>query len=357
MAKCYMCGNELTDENISEEHIFLNAIGGVLKSKNLICKPCNSQLGEDADSRLAKQLQPFSVLMNVKRDRGETPPIEATRSTTKEKILVYPGGKPGSIKPDVQFFEEDGKKIYHITARTQKEINKIYRGIKKKHPTATITDTGNVIENIDEKITIECDLRREPLESVCKTAVGYYIYVGRDRKHILSFIDKLKAHDVLDLCNFCYDDNIKIGKSEGGIFHSIALVGEPNEKLLFAYIELFNYYHAFVLLNSNYEGDAFQNIYSYNLIRSGESEAFFNSTVTREMADDILTKDLHDYGKALAREMQTTVREIEVKNLVNKVWSEIELEYSVQYPDGIPTDIFIKAVSEKIAKGFLPYFK
>lgn len=38
MSKCYMCGVELNDCNRAEEHIILNAIGGVLTSKNLICK-------------------------------------------------------------------------------------------------------------------------------------------------------------------------------------------------------------------------------------------------------------------------------------------------------------------------------
>ncbi len=155
MAKCYMCGAELTEENRTEEHIILNAIGGVLKSKDLICKQCNSNFGDKIDSLLAKQLQPFSVLMNVERERGATPPIEAVRSSNNEKILVYPGGKTGASKPEVDFFEENGQKRYRVIARNKKEMNQIYKGIKKKFPSATITDIGEIVENIDEKITIE----------------------------------------------------------------------------------------------------------------------------------------------------------------------------------------------------------
>lgn len=357
MAKCYMCGCVLTNQNRSEEHIFLNAIGGVLKSKDLMCKACNSKLGDTADSRLAKQLRPVAVLMDVERDRGKTPPVEAIRSTTKEKILIYPGGKPGSARPDVQFREENGEKRYYITARNQKEMNKIYRSIKRKHPTARITDVGKVVEIIDEKVVVEYDLCREPLESVCKTAVGYYLYIGKDQEYIQLFIDKLKDHDVLDRCNFCYDERIKITKSEVGIFHSIAIVGEPNEKLLYAYVELFNYYHAIVLLNDHYEGEVFRNVYCYNLVGKCESQAFFDSAVTYEMVSDILSKNLHDYGKHMVLELKTTVREIEIKSIVDKVWTEIESEFGVQYPDGIPVDVFVKAASEKMSKRLQPYFK
>lgn len=43
----------------SEEHIIPNAIGGKLKSKELICKKCNSKLGHSMDKELAEQLDFF----------------------------------------------------------------------------------------------------------------------------------------------------------------------------------------------------------------------------------------------------------------------------------------------------------
>ena len=38
MKECYICCEELTKDNDSVEHIIPNAIGGKLKSKELICK-------------------------------------------------------------------------------------------------------------------------------------------------------------------------------------------------------------------------------------------------------------------------------------------------------------------------------
>lgn len=68
--KCYVCDKEITSENETEEHILLNAIGGKLKSKKLICKGCNSDLGNKIDNSLARQLNPIANLLDIKRDRG-----------------------------------------------------------------------------------------------------------------------------------------------------------------------------------------------------------------------------------------------------------------------------------------------
>ena len=45
--KCVFCGQEF--EKLSEEHIIPNCICGRLKSKKLLCKDCNSGLGDSID--------------------------------------------------------------------------------------------------------------------------------------------------------------------------------------------------------------------------------------------------------------------------------------------------------------------
>ena len=42
MAICYICENEITKENKYKEHIIPNAIGGKLKSGDLICSNCSA---------------------------------------------------------------------------------------------------------------------------------------------------------------------------------------------------------------------------------------------------------------------------------------------------------------------------
>ena len=353
MTKCYFCGDEITKENKSKEHIILNAIGGVLASCKLICKKCNDRFGDKTDSLLAKQLSPFSVLMNVKRQRGETPPIKAVRSSNNEKILIYPGGQLENTDSKVEKQEMNGKKIYHIVARNDNEMGRICKNLKKKHPSFEVLNSGEIVENIDEKVLIEYDLGGDALESVCKTALNYYLYARGKQEHVQTFIEKLRNHDVLDLCNFCYTNKIKIGKTEDGIFHAIALKGDSQQKLLYAYIEFFDFYHVIVLLNDSYDGETFQKVYCYNLIKKGECEASFDVDLTYDTIYDILSKDLKDYGKELVSELKSTVKQIEIKNAIDKACNEIEVEYSERFHGDIPADVFAKAFAKKISKSLL----
>lgn len=52
---CYICDEELTDTNNSDEHIILNAIGGHLHSNKLLCKRCNNTLGDTADAKIGRR--------------------------------------------------------------------------------------------------------------------------------------------------------------------------------------------------------------------------------------------------------------------------------------------------------------
>ncbi len=69
MAICYIGENEITKENKYNEHIILNAIGGNLKSEDLICSNCSPDF-DSIDTELAKQLNLITCHLNVKRDRG-----------------------------------------------------------------------------------------------------------------------------------------------------------------------------------------------------------------------------------------------------------------------------------------------
>lgn len=350
MAVCFICGKEIISENKSEEHILLNAIGGVLKSYDLICKSCNSNLGDKMDAILAKQLQPFAVLLNVSRDRGKTPHIIATRSTTGEQIRVLPGGIPELDKPSVQFKESDGKKRFEVIARSQQESTRIFNKIKKKYPTASISKTEDRTEYIDEKITVEFDLSGNGFMSVCKTAICYYLHIGGEQKHIQQLIDKFKSNDVLDYCNFCYLNKSVIVKSQTSICHSVSIVGDTKERLLYAYIELFDFYKVIVLLSDDYHGEEILNTYCYDLLRKTEIDADIELCLTRQGINGILSEQLPDYGNLFVRSLQTTLREIETKNAVDRVWCRIIERSQGEYPDGIPTEIFIPLFASEMSR-------
>ena len=101
MSKCYLCGMLLSESNRSLEHIIPNAIGGHLKSKDLICKNCNSNTGQKIDAEISKQLNFFANMLNIERDRGKPQAFKIKDGETGELYRCLPGGVPSRIEPKV----------------------------------------------------------------------------------------------------------------------------------------------------------------------------------------------------------------------------------------------------------------
>jgi hypothetical protein len=91
---CYSCGNQITKENSSQEHIINNSIGGNLISIDLLCKKCNSQFGDTIDAELSGQLGEISALLGVNRNRAAAEPRIKMISTSGEIKEVGPKLKP-----------------------------------------------------------------------------------------------------------------------------------------------------------------------------------------------------------------------------------------------------------------------
>jgi hypothetical protein len=86
MSTCYLCKNEITEQNITIEHIILNSMGGRLKSSNLICKECNSKFGDSFDAKLSKQFEFFANILDIKRERGKVQDVIMIRESTGEEL-------------------------------------------------------------------------------------------------------------------------------------------------------------------------------------------------------------------------------------------------------------------------------
>lgn len=90
ISNCYMCGKPLESNQISDEHIILNGFGGRLRSKNLLCKECNSLLGEKSDSVLSESLYFFTDMLQVKKDRDNHHTL-ALKDEDRYEVVVAEG--------------------------------------------------------------------------------------------------------------------------------------------------------------------------------------------------------------------------------------------------------------------------
>jgi hypothetical protein len=121
---CYRCEMPITDNNVSEEHIILNACGGRLKSKKLLCKSCNSIFGDKFDFELAKTTNVLANFLMIKRYDGQPQPISSIRTNTGEKYYLELGGHPIQSKTNYHIYDEGNEKKIKIEAKDLKELRK-----------------------------------------------------------------------------------------------------------------------------------------------------------------------------------------------------------------------------------------
>lgn len=274
MSKCYLCKNEITDENVSVEHILPNAIGGRLKSSSLICKKCNSKFGDSSDASLAKQLEFFAHQLNIKRERGSVQNIEMTRESTGETYFVSPEGNLVPRKPLIEERESNGKLEINVKAGNEKKVESILAGLQRKYPKIDITKFKDCLrretEFINEPLhgTVSID-GKKIFPAILKIAINYYIEKGGDIECIESAIENLKNNNA-DCVDFILKENLVVESNPEEVLHYIFINGCKENKKLYAIIELYSTLQFVVKLSDNYDGENVRNLYVFDVLKSQE---------------------------------------------------------------------------------------
>lgn len=271
MSNCYICTTPITDENKSKEHIILNAIGGKLKSYDLLCNVCNSKIGHEADSELAKQFQFMSGYLQVKRDNGKIPDTTGGKLKDGTAIDLVDGITPRYAKPKYEATPTEDGITYNIMARDDKEMKQILTGLKKKHPGLDIEESMKVVKRTKSRLkepvvinqTFGGDLA---FRSIAKSAINFYIHNNGARKNILHLIPYIEGKEELDIVKHYHPLKSIYKKDAGEIIHMIHLVGSKREKTLYCFIEFFSTHSYLILLSNDYEGSNLTFTYAYNLI-------------------------------------------------------------------------------------------
>lgn len=279
MSTCYLCNKFLSDSNRTEEHILLNALGGQLSSYELICRSCNSTCGNSSDAVLAKQLLYFAHQLNVKRDRGNHPKIEACLVETGEKILISSDGN-AVLRPKPPMVNKLDEKMVSIQisapdiqyARTQ------LKGLKRKYPKLDLEKAFAAVKVNRTEPGSEYEYSfpdfggPEALRSACRSVLNYYLLQKEERcfvKHLFPFI-KENAEIPKGTIGLYYPEQLPYPLKNNEVTHSLIVIGRPKEKLLFGLIEYFNVLSYLVILNEEYTGIEFQTSYIYDLVSSAE---------------------------------------------------------------------------------------
>jgi len=287
-----MCNSEINKDNETEEHIFLNSIGGNLKPKNLICKVCNSSFGDTIDAALSKQFNFVANMLNIERDRGQPQPFVVVDKNNGEIYSYEPGGKPKILKPSIKLENNH----YSIEASDIKQARQILKGLKRKHKEINIEEVLKGSQKnkkyIDNHLSFNiCFGGDKESRAICKIAVNFYLYAGGFQGNIKHLVPYLKCEDnCKSIVSPVYFRVEPIKRNSDDILHSIIVKGNKKEKFLIAYIELFNFYKVIVLLNDDYEGDDIEFSYFFDVLSRREVKREYKLEISKDEINNVLNQ-------------------------------------------------------------------
>lgn len=351
---CYRCDSILTSENQSKEHIILNSCGGKLKSSKLLCIDCNSILGNILDSDLAEDGNMFMNLLLAKRERGEIQKIEGILRLTGEPAVFNNDGTIKYAHPIVNTDPEN----FLIKVNTIEQYSKIIKNLKKRIP--------KLDEEAMAKNLIWTKMPKEftwvmkwsgtnIFPAIMKMMIGYYLHENGEAKfikHLLPFIQKEETYQKMTY-HLTHIPVYIPGNNE--VSNIIKIIGNPKTQLLYAYMELFNFYPVIALLNDQYTGPKFNAEYGINVLSGKEFKPKINLSLNRQFFNEIDNENKQKTEVPIERINYRVDRILSViakrhieKDVQNKV-NEILDKYDVNYSDGkIPKDI-LSEIEEAIS--------
>jgi hypothetical protein len=356
---CYVCDEEITKENETEEHILLNAIGGKLKSKKLICKGCNSDFGSEIDDSIAKQLNPIANLLDIKRDRGNPRNVKGTYKN--KDILIEPGGK---LKLARAYTDID-ENMFHIQASSERQARQVLKGLKRTYPHINIEEQ---IKNAERSksylpsVTINMNFGgEETSRALCKMAVNFFIYNGGKPEEIKHLLPYIKGSEEEAEVYFYYPKSEVFYKDEKEVLHTLLLVGDPQQKHLYVYVELFNEFKMVVFINKEYEGEPTYQSYHYNVVTNEVVEYDEPVKIPPQQLKRYKSKNID--AKKFQERMKHLLQRVD-KIIVDKRISEITTnaikEMSEKYPqeeDPVFTEDMFGFLADRVAKEYVLSFQ
>ena len=274
MPTCLMCGEEIPPELDSREHLIPEAIGGRRQISGLLHRKCNSDAGV-WDAELARQLHPLSVMFEINRQRGKTPPIRAV-TTADEHITIWPDGTLMHTRPIVErTLMDDGAVNYHIKARTEAEARSLIRDLKRKFPQL---DEGAVFGQVESQDSYLAGTVIHNLgiggeiagRSIVKSCAAMAAYSGIDWSRCTQAIAYIRNSDARPCFGYYNQKDLVSGRVDGTPMHCLGVSADPSSGLILAYAEYFGLHRAVACLGEGYDGPPIRAAYALDPIDGSE---------------------------------------------------------------------------------------
>lgn len=294
--KCLFCGRDF--EELSKEHIIPNAICGRIKSKNLICKDCNSTLGQEIDNGLDGVYSQIINMFNIKRERGESEPVVVTSVDDGKKYKYFSNGDYELAESYVKIdFNENNQltiaiegpvnkkklkgdigKFFRLNEDKLKEngynLKKVIKYVQGEIDKNWIQISNNKIQFKPNLIKFECAFGGKKIALVILKIL--YLFLKNENSAIefnendIINILKNKSDKVWDFCHFYSLETPLFDEVENEISHQIFIRGDKSNRQIIGYIKLFSITPYVCVLDNNYDGEDFSYSYGYNLLAQQE---------------------------------------------------------------------------------------
>jgi hypothetical protein len=269
---CAICGEPISADNDSKEHIIPEAIGGRLCVRGFLHTVCNNEAGRTWDAEFARQLQPLILHFGVKRRKR--PPRLAVKTTAGEELLLGPLGQLDLQKPRIQTEPLPQGTRYQISARSLKEARRVLEGLKRKHPDMDVekelaqgqVTTSYPVGAIHHQLNFGGTISGR---SVVKSALALAHKVKVPPESCTEAVAYLRQVEAPACFGYYYARDLLAQRPAEMPLHCVAVDTDPETGLVLAYAEYFGIHRVVLCLGRTHKGKAMKGVYAIDP-RSGE---------------------------------------------------------------------------------------
>ena len=299
---CTLCKGPFEQLDDHGEHIIPNAIGGKRKLKGFLCQKCNKATGANWDAALAKQLNPISNLLNIKRERNALPDLMV--ETAKGRSLRHKSdGHITTARYDESIQQVEGKIIINVSAPNIKVLKRHLPGLVRRYP--QLKDV-NLLQHAEQKKEYVADPMGISLEfggldagrSVVKSCVALAHVVG---VHLadLEYAREYLAGENKPCFGYYNEKDVVLNRPPQTFFHCVHVQGDRKTGKIVGYVEYFGCYRIVVLLSDSYSGEAFSECYAIDPVTG-------NEIPLKVELPDFSTEDIQDIYEEKKVNIETT---------------------------------------------------
>lgn len=270
---CALCEGLFEQRESRGEHIIPNGVGGKRAVKGFLCQKCNTGDGAKWDAALAKQLNPVSNLLNIKRER-RTPPDFMVKTAKGRSLRHRSDGHITTVRYDESIQQVEGKIIINVSAPNMGVLKRHLPGLVRRYPQLTDID---LLQHAEKKKEYVADPMGISLEfggldagrSVVKSCAALAHAAG------VSLADLEYAREYLagqDRPCFGYynEKDVVLNRPPKTFFHCVHVQGDRKTRKVVGYVEYFGCYRIVGLLSDSYTGQAFSECYAIDPVAGKE---------------------------------------------------------------------------------------